>query len=64
MPSHSFVMPIQGVEASYANLMGLIALLYKKSGTPCIFEILRIRQHSKVKVDFLIGIFYKLMLYF
>jgi hypothetical protein len=22
MPSHSFVMPFQGVEASYANLMG------------------------------------------
>ncbi|MED3985795.1 hypothetical protein P4646_17295, partial [Peribacillus simplex] len=32
-PSHSFVMPIQGVEASYANLMGHCALLFKKPGT-------------------------------
>ncbi|PEQ87551.1 hypothetical protein CN481_20470 [Bacillus sp. AFS006103] len=64
MPSHSFVMPIQGVEASYANLMGHNALLLKKPGTPCIFEILRIRQHSKIKVNFLIGEFYKLMFYF
>ncbi|PFP22670.1 hypothetical protein COJ96_25285, partial [Bacillus sp. AFS073361] len=44
-PYHSFVMPIQGVEASYANGMGL-ALLWNKPGTPYMFEILRISQHS------------------
>jgi hypothetical protein len=45
-------MPIQGVEASYANLMGHSALLLNKPGTPYIFEILRIRQHSKLKLLF------------
>lgn len=42
-------MPIQGVEASYVNLMGHIALLFNKPGTPYIFEILRIRQQSRLK---------------
>lgn len=56
-------MPIQGVEASYANGMGHSALLFKKPGTPYIFEILRIRQHSKLKLTILIGTFYKLMFY-
>jgi hypothetical protein len=54
-------MPIQGVEASYANLMGHSALLLNKPGTPYIFEILRIRQHSKFKLTILIDTFYKIM---
>ncbi|MFY4777460.1 hypothetical protein, partial [Metabacillus sp. RGM 3146] len=58
LPSHSFVMPFQGVEASYANLMGHSALLLNKPGTPYIFEILRIRQHSKLKLTILDDTFY------
>ena len=57
-------MPIQGVEASYANLMGRSALLLNKPGTPYIFEILRIRQHSKLRLTILIDTYYKLMIYF
>ncbi len=57
-------MPIQGVKASYAKLMGHSALLLNKPGTPCIFEILRIRQHSKLKLTILIEIFYKTNVYF
>ena len=57
-------MPIQGVEASYANLMGHIALLLKKPGTPYIFEILRIRQHSKFMLTILNDTFYITIVYF
>ena len=57
-------MPIQGVEASYANLMGHIALLLKKPGTPYIFEILRIRQYSKFMLTILIETFYITIVYF
>jgi len=57
-------MPIQGVEASYAILMGHIALLLKKPGTPYIFEILRIRHYSKFMLTVLIDTFYITIIYF
>ena len=57
-------MPIQGMEASYANLMGHSALLLNIPGTPYIFEILRIRQHSKTKVNCFSDDYILLMIYF
>ncbi|MBT2606683.1 hypothetical protein J7E55_27380 [Bacillus sp. ISL-53] len=45
MPFHSFVMPIQGVEAGFANGR-VIALLFITSSTRAFFEFLRISQCS------------------
>lgn len=43
-------------EASYAKVMGQCPL-FNKSGTPYIFEILRISQHS-ISVKLLITLYY------
>lgn len=51
-------MPFQGVEASYAKLTGHSALLLKKPGTPYIFEILRIRQHSQSNDTYLYTVYF------
>ncbi|MEH7120001.1 hypothetical protein V7128_21635 [Neobacillus vireti] len=45
LPYHSFVMPIQGVVASYANGMGLCPYV-EQTWYSVLFEILQISQHS------------------